>query len=171
MKLNSKEIDLDVRLTPDEAWRRITTESEQQAAFVNPSKSFIYRISGNEIIIEKVRRYYRNSFSSCLKMKIHPTDYGCRLHGSFSANTSPAIVIVLSLIFLGVIVWFWTTNIFDKLVAGQSPLNNVLAYLVPVTAIFGVLTMYPFGRFLARGEERRITEWLDNLFSDSIVKH
>ncbi len=106
MKPNSKEIDLDVRLSPDEAWRRITAESERQAASVNPSKSFIYRISGNESIIEKVRRYYSNSFSSCLKMKIHPTDYGCRLHGSFSANTSPAIVIVLSLIFLGVIVWF-----------------------------------------------------------------
>lgn len=169
MKSNSKEIDLDVLLSPDEAWRRITAESEEQRFLINLSKPFVYKISGNEITIEKVRRYYRNSFSSSLKMQIYPTAYGCSLRGRFSSNVSPLLLIGESLAFLAI--FGWASSFFGELRAAQSSFNNVAAYLVPVLVIVVVSTMPLFGRFLAKGEERKIAEWLNRLFSESIVRH
>jgi hypothetical protein len=176
MKLQHNKIDLDLRLAPSEAWRRITETSDlREIEFFARSrfrgdKPFHYRVYGSEINIQK-RRNYRNDFSSSLTMKIEPTDYGCKLRGRFSAGIVPMIFIVCWLTILGNLSLVVIIDIFGKLSAGESLSKQEYLGFTPVVLFVFGLAMFFFARFVAKSEERAISVWLDDLFADSIIKH
>ncbi len=175
MKQPNNEIDLDVRLSPNEAWQRITETSDlREIAFFAPSrfrgsKPFHYRVTGSEIDIRK-RTSYRNDFSSSLTMKIEPTSYGCKLRGRFSAGIVTVIFIVCWLTVVGGFSLISIIDIFRRLSAGESLTDSAYLELFPLGMLAGGLAVFFFGRFLAKGEERAISAWLNDLFADSIIK-
>jgi len=174
MKGLGRKIDFAARLTPNEAWRRITaTSDERKIAFFAASgfegnQRFLYDVNGSEI---KVRlRQRRKGFPPILTVKIEPTNYGCRIRGDVSVELSSWIILlVLTIIFLiiGMVTAFL---IFGKLFAGV-PLTNfspwdffgllffVNALVVPLTFISR-----------ARRDESELFEWLESLVADSAIK-
>lgn len=176
MKFQNDKIDLDVRLTPSEAWRRITETSDlREFTFsarskLTSCKPFTYRVNGNEINIRK-RHNYRNDFSSSLTMKINPTDYGCKLQGRFSVGVVPVVFLICWLAIVGCFSLISMKDIFDRLSNGESLMNFAASDFTLIAMFVGGWAVFIIARFIAKGEEWAISLWLNDLFADSVIKH
>ncbi len=158
-------------LAPDECIRRIeaSTDPGKRTIFslsgYKGSKPLLLKVQGNQFVLWK-RRYYRNDFAPYFFGTLSPDNKGSRLEGYFGMNRWVNVFLRIWLAFAilsGLPLVFVTLNR-----TGQG--SPWVGFIVPIgLVIFGIF-LPRFGRWIGRGEEKFMTEFLETTLAAQPVE-
>lgn len=161
-----EEIALQSNLAVEECVRRIEQSADigQRTIFslsgYKGSKPLLVKFNGNQFRLWK-RRYYRNDFAPYFFGTFSPDSQGARLVGHFAMDHWVKIFIRIWLAFAIVLS-------LPVLIATLSRTNQGSAWvgvLVPLGLVLFGIFLPKFGRWMGKGEEKFIREYLQNTLS------
>ena len=148
-------------IPPDECIRRIEASTDPGSRSVfslsgyKGSKPLLVKFDGNQFKLWK-RRYYRNDFAPYFFGTFSPDNKGTRLEGQFDMNRWVKIFMRIWIAFAVV----FTIPIFFATLTQSTRGNAWVGVIVPIgLVIFGIF-LPKFGRWMGRGEEKFMREFL-----------
>ena len=145
-EIEPNKIELNVKLTPEEAIHRIYSVMDKDRLFS------IFRYTGDNQLIGKIEGYSfhirkktdsANSWRPILSGTVEATQVGCRIQAEF--GTAP-IIRLFTIIWLGMFVFFVAIGsmmVYTSLIAGTFEFKILLLILVPLCMlIFSVCLRY-----------------------------
>ena len=158
-------------IAPDECIRRIkaSTDPGNRTIFslsgYKGSKPLLVKFKGNKFVLWK-RRYYRNDFAPYFFGTLLPDNKGSCLEGHFDMNRWVKMFMRIWIAFAVV----FTIPIFFATLTQSTRGNAWVGFIVPIgLVIFGIL-LPKFGRWLGRGEEKFMTEFLETTLAAQPVE-
>jgi hypothetical protein len=152
---------LQTALPPDECIRRIeaSTDPGNRTIFslsgYKGSKPLLVKFDGNQFKLWK-RRYYRNDFAPYFFGTLSPDNRGTHLEGYFDMDRWVKIFMRIWIAFAVL----FTVPIFFATLNRPSRVNGWIGIVIPLGfVIFGTL-LPKFGRWMGRGEEKFMREFL-----------
>jgi hypothetical protein len=158
-------------LGPDECIRRIeaSTDPGKRTIFslsgYKGSKQVLVKFNGNQFVLWK-RRYYRNDFAPYFFGTLSSDNLGTQLEGYFDMNRW---VKIFMRIWFGFVILTGLPVLIASL-NGTVKGSASVGIAVPLgLVVFGIL-MPKFGRWLGRGEEKFMSEFLQTTLSAQPVE-
>jgi len=149
-------------LPSDECIRRIqeSTDPGDRTIFslsgYKGSRPLLLKFSGNQFTLWK-RRYYRNDFAPYFFGTLSPENQGTRLEGHFDMNRWVKIFMRIWIIFA---IMFTLPVVFAML--SRTIQGNAWAgILIPIGLVAFGIFLPKFGRWMGKGEEKLMTEFLE----------
>jgi hypothetical protein len=156
-----EKIVLNTDFAPDECIRRIEASADPGNRTIfslsgyKGAKPLLVKFSGNQFVLWK-RRYYRNDFAPYFFGTLSPDSKGTRLEGYFDMNRWAKIFMRIWIAFA---ILFSLPVIFAIL---SRPIqgNAWLGILIPIGFVLFGIFLPKFGRWMGRGEERFMRDFL-----------
>ena len=158
-------------LALDECIRRIeaSTDPGNRTIFslsgYKGSKPLLVKFNANQFVLWK-RRYYRNDFAPYLFGTVLPDDKGSRLEGHFDMNLWVKIFMRIWIAFAVVFI----VPIFFATLTQSTRGNAWVGVIVPIGFVIFGLLLPKFGRWMGRGEEKLMREFLQNTLAAQPVE-
>ncbi len=171
-----KQIQLVVKLPPDDVMRRLAASIDQPSlSLMNPfgGKDFVGQLSGYQFWLRKRRRWSRNDFAPSCRGNVIPNGSGSTIDFSIAAKYTflwifGAIFLLLSLFFSFFIVMM--SLVMTSGDSGRAIPSVLLAFTIPIFVIVFFAGFFFITKQMGKGDERKLSYFLQNLFRDVIVE-
>jgi hypothetical protein len=163
-------IALRTELNADECLRRLQEGTDLGVRTIasfsgyKGKKPVLSRFDGHRFRLWK-RRYYRNDFAPIIFGEVHPEGRGSRIEGRFGIQ---GFVRILHAAWLGFVGLLGLTMVSSALSRGRTGDVGSAITILGGLFFFGLL-MPKAGRFIGRGEERNLREFLEETLAARTV--
>lgn len=149
-------------LPREECLRRLvaSTDAGERTIFslsgYKGSKPLLLKVNGDQFVLWK-RRYYRNDFSPYFFGTLSPDNQGTRLEGNFDMNRW---VKIFMRFWIGFVILI-ALPLWSAALKGTIQGDPKVAVLVPIGMLLFGIFLPNVGRWIGRGEERFIKNFLE----------
>ena len=171
--------EINLKLSPAEALRRITEESDEMNAKTDKeawmslfrgyrgSSQFLYLLNRNGIFLQ--RRTQLSGPHYGVRIRIESASHGSKLVGHLALTPKLRAFWALwcGVIILGFIIV--VISIPREVAAGEKPKSDLLWILFPVGMLMAGYLFNSWGKFFSKRELREAQGWLSKLYADAKV--